>query len=110
MDLLLAILGGEATEQEMADKAPYSRSTVHRRLDALADAGLIARADGTKHSPNRPWEIAHTTETDALIQNLLDLADFAESASAAARQDARALLDRSRAARSALRIVPDPGT
>jgi DNA-binding IclR family transcriptional regulator len=110
VDLLLALLGRAATEQELAGVVPFSRSTVHRRLEALADAGLIARAGGIKHSPNRPWEITHTAETDTLIQSLLDLADRAESASAAARQDSRALLNRSRASRSGLRAVPDPGT
>lgn len=100
VDLLLALLDQSATEQELADMVPFSRSTVHRRLDALADAGLIGRAPGSKHSPNRPWEVAHTTETGALIQRLLDLADCTESVSTAARKESRDLLSRSRAVES----------
>lgn len=98
VELLLLLLAGSATGQELAEHVPYSQPTVHRRLDTLADAGLIWRTAGTKHSPNRPWEVAHATETDALMQSLLDLADCTESVSTAARKESRDLLSRSRAA------------
>jgi len=101
IDLLLLLLGGDATTQELTAAVSYSQSTVHRRLEGLVDAGLIWRRSGTKHSPNRPWQVAHPAETDAVIQGLLDLADRTESVSATARKDSRALLDRSRVAREA---------
>jgi DNA-binding IclR family transcriptional regulator len=98
VDLLLVLMGGSATEKQLVDALPYSLSTVHRRLDVLADAGLLWHEPGVKHEPNRPWQVAHAAETDALMQSLLDLADRTESMSTAARKESRDLLSRSRPA------------
>lgn len=107
VDLLLLLLDAPATEQQLTDNLPCSLSTVHRRLSALADAGLVEHQEGVKYGPHRPWRVLHAAETDSLIRSLLDLADRAESASTSARNESRATLGRARAARSGLRSVAD---
>jgi predicted transcriptional regulator len=85
VSLLLQLLAGDATEAELADRVDATQSTVNRRLQRLATAGVIAQTAGKKKAPGRPWRVVHPEEVDTMLTAVLDLSERIDESEAAKR-------------------------
>jgi len=92
-DLLVEILARPGTEKELVERAgTLLQPTVHKKLDRLAQAGLI-RKDKGAGGRGQPWEMVAPEATETCVRALLDLADALETADREARGDVRGRLD-----------------
>lgn len=99
-ELLLALLTKASTEAELLERLPnISQATVNRRLDRLRDAGVVSQEPGRRRAPGRPWTVQHPSETEAVLDALLTLAEAIDARERMERTQARRRLKRARAAR-----------
>lgn len=98
--LLLALLGGDATEDELLLFAPnHSQSAVNRKLHQLAEKRLIYREPGSRQRKELMWSLVFPEETDQLLNAAAHLAGLAVSRRAEQIEATEQRLRRSRAAR-----------
>lgn len=78
--LLLGLLGGDATEDELRLCAPdHSQSAVNRKLHQLAEKRLIHREPGPRQKKDLLWSLLFPEETHHLLNAATHLARLAVS-------------------------------
>lgn len=102
--LLLELLSGPATEAELVSRLEdASQPTANRHLHELRRAGVVAQEAGKRRAPGRLWTLVHPSETEAVLNTILDLAEAIDALSAERRREARKQLATARAARLGIR-------
>jgi hypothetical protein len=104
--LLLELLAGPATEAELIARLDdRSQPTANRHLHDLRRAGVVAHESGKPRAPGRLWTVVHPSETEAVLNAVLDLGSAIDARAAARRAEARTKLKRARAARLGITAV-----
>jgi DNA-binding HxlR family transcriptional regulator len=109
-DVLLELIAGPARESELiAALSHVDQSTVNRRLHTLREAGLVSQEAGKHRAPGRAWKLAHTAETEQLLDALVSLRGAVAARDQEERADIRTRLRQARARRLGVREVKGSG-
>jgi DNA-binding HxlR family transcriptional regulator len=102
---------GALTEDELLALVPdTSQATGNRRLQRLAELGVLVRAPGPKQYKDRPWALASANEADAFLAAALDLTAAVARNDEEQRRNAEIDLREGRQRRQRLRLVDDADT
>jgi DNA-binding MarR family transcriptional regulator len=97
---LSRLLEGPATEAELLEEATdVNQATANRRLDRLADLGVIQREPGQPKAPGRRWSLVFAEESDNLVSAAVTLSEAIARREQEERDRLRRRLRRARAHR-----------